>query len=395
MEGTVQREGDRLRMTVQLVRAGTGEVLWADSYERSQRSLYALQGEIARSVGAAIAVEMTPKETAALAAIREVDPKAYELLLRARFYGKKFTEEAAAKSIEYYKAAIAIQPDYAEAYAGLAGKYLSYPLWIGGMDRERAYELGSAYIDSAMAIDPNSAHAASATRALYYHWNWSEAEAEYAKLIERDPGDAGAWRGLGFLYGVLMGRTEEAVAHCRRAKELNPLGLDHLLDLAAVLGMAGSYEEAEAELNAALELNPTWYPARITQVGLFRDQGRYQESLEAILRMEKEGLLMGGDRPLIGVAYALAGNRGKAEGILQELRDHPPSGEEAKTTLAELYNALDKGQEAVDLLVEAYRDHDSWFPMYLTDRNLANLYQNPRIRAILDELKMSWLVDFY
>jgi tetratricopeptide (TPR) repeat protein len=192
-----------------------------------------------------------------------------------------------------------------------------------------------------------------------------------------------------------MGRTEEAVAHCRRAKELNPLGLDHLLDLAAVLGMAGSYEEAEAELNAALELNPTWYPARITQVGLFRDQGRYQESLEAILRMEKEGLLMGGDRPLIGVAYALAGNRGKAEGILQELRDHPPSGEEAKTTLAELYNALDKGQEAVDLLVEAYRDHDSWFPMYLTDRNLANLYQNPRIRAILDELKMSWLVDFY
>jgi TolB-like protein/Tfp pilus assembly protein PilF/tRNA A-37 threonylcarbamoyl transferase component Bud32 len=389
VEGTVQREGERIRVSVQLVLARTSELLWADSYERDLRDVFVLQSELARAVARAIEAELTPAGRQEPAATRQIDPVAYELVLKGRYQAAKYSPEGLQRSIESFEAAIAIDPDYAEPYVGLASTYITFSLGHGGgMDWQTAIPLATAYVDSALRLDPDLAIARVAAASLaLWKWDWERAEREFERAITLDPGSSAAWDGLGFLL-ALLNEGERAVAASLRARQLDPLQPILSANLGVSYIAAGRFEEAEAAFKAGLELEPGFYPSRVTMAEFYLEQGRYDEAIALLKDIVEEGDTQSGELAQLGTAYALAGRRAEAEEILQRLEEQPEVMALARLTMAILYNTLGQPEKAVELILEDYALRDPWFPWYIKDSKLASLRSDPRIAAIFSELKL-------
>jgi len=390
MEGTVQREGERLRMTVQLVRAGTGEVLWADSYERPQRSVYALQSEIAKAVGTAIAVEMTPEETAALAATREIDPKAYEALLLGRFHMEKFSDAGLKKAIEYYEAAIAIDPDYAEAHAELAITNFQILLGFGkASDEQQVLESVQTHLQRALALDPNSAAAhLMAAGIAEYDWDWKTAVREFELAVELDPSYSKAWDEGGWLLSF-MGQPERAVEWGKRGKTLDPLVPMRGTDLGVVYAVSGFPDKAIAEYQAALELDPDFFPALICLGQTYIHVGRFADAIDVFQRIMGDQVQ---DLDYLAVAYAKTGRHKEAEEMLSRLEARPDRG---TGDMAVVYTALGQREEAVREVLARYEQRDWAFPFIFCypGAGLTELRSDPRLQEVFQKIGLPCLID--
>ena len=252
VEGSVIREGSRVRVTVQLIRGATDEHIWADEYQREYRSILALEEEVARTVAQQIKIRLTPQEQVGLAAARAVDPQVHESYLKGRYYLNERTEDAMNKSIAYFQQAIARDPSYALAYCGLADAYALLG-FRGGFPSKDALSRAKAAALKAIELDDTLAepHASLAFIAETHEWDWATAEREYKRALELNPGDARAhhWY-AGYL--MYVGRFEEGIAEAKRARDLDPLSLPVNNALAGRLLVAGRVDEALAQLQQTL-----------------------------------------------------------------------------------------------------------------------------------------------
>ncbi|MDH3216959.1 MAG: protein kinase, partial [Candidatus Krumholzibacteria bacterium] len=277
VEGSVFRAGERVRITAQLIGAEPERHLWADNYDRDLSDILALFSDVAQAIAGEIRVTLTPQEQARLASVRPVNPEAQELYLRGKYHIYKSTKAGAKEAIDYFQQAIEIDPDYAEAYAMLAGGHLL--LWyFGDLSPEQARSRVAPPLQKALQIDDllPEAHYIMATIKHYLDWDWAGAETEFKRAIELNANLAEnrseyAW------YLVATGRFEEAIAQAKRAVQLDPFSYWTNLTLASTYYYAREYDLAIAHWQQMIELElnvPTayWWLARTyVQMGAYED----------------------------------------------------------------------------------------------------------------------------
>ncbi len=386
VEGSVLRAGERVRITAQLIQAPTDRHLWAKSYERNLRDVLALQSEIARAITDEIRIKITREERARLSKSRPLEPEAYQLYLKGRYFWNKRSEEGFKRGIDYFNQAIHKDPNYALAYAGLAYSYnlLGHELYSVLHPRE-AYPKAKAAATKALELDETlaEAHSVLADIRFRYDWDWLGAEREHKRAIELNPGYATAHQWYSH-YLLPMGRTDESLAESKLALELDPLSLIINLHLGWHYLYVRQYDKAIEQLRKTLELDPNFVLAR-----LFLGQAYEQKAMheEAIVEFQKAiSLSRGGPVHVaaLGHAYAVSGKRGEAQKVLERLielskRRYVPSYE-----ISVIYAGLGDKEQAFAWLQKAYEERDSsWLLDVNLDPRFDDLRSDPRFADLV------------
>jgi serine/threonine protein kinase/tetratricopeptide (TPR) repeat protein len=378
VEGTVLRSGDRVRITAQLVDAAADRTLWAFSVEREVRDVLALQSEVARAVAEEIRVRVTPQEQARLREPRPVDPRALEHVLRGRFFWNKRNPADLQRSIELFRAALDAAPDYAAAWAGLADAWnivgafrLQPPGEAFGQARDAAQR--------ALELDPDSAEAHTALAFATQHaaWDWEAAERSFRRAIALNPGYATARHWFGDLL-VVRERFGEAAAEVRRALELDPLSPTVGTTAATHDYYARRYEASLAQLDLLVELHPDFVPAHLDRGRTLEELGRLEEAraeFETAVRMA--GSDPGESAPL-GHAYALLGERAKAEAVVARLREAGARRHVSPYAIATIYAGLKDADPAFEWLERAFAQRDPMVIYLRVHPRLDPLRADPR-----------------
>ena len=384
LEGSVRRAGDRVRIIAQLVDPASGQNLWAETYDRRLTDIFEIQTEVALKIAGALRAELTPHEQERIRREPTRDVQAYELYLRGRQSLASFNLEGIRRSIEYFDQAIARDPDYAPAYAGLA---IAYPELAenGALDRERAAARALAAAASAVALDPElgEAHCAQAYARLVFELDWSAAEAGYRRALELSPGSAMTYD----LYGRMcagLERYDEAIALLEQAHELDPL--TERADLATTLLRAGRNEEAARMLAARVQIEPNDARLRATLGWALFRQGRVGEGIaeleQAVSLRPDEGVWLA----QLGEAYGLSGQTQRARDVLGKLEDpsRPPA---SPYHLAYVHTGLGDLERAIDCLESAVDRRTG--PVYGLKGSflLAPLRDHPRFVALLRRMQ--------
>jgi TolB-like protein/Flp pilus assembly protein TadD len=389
VEGTVLREGDRVRITAQLLYGPTDRHLWAQSYERSLRDVLALQNEVARAITLEIKVSLTPQEKLRLATARPVNLEAHEAYLKGRFYWNTRNEEGFRKAIEYFNEAIQKDPGYALGYCGLADSYTllgEYSL----VSASEAFPKAREAATKALQLDDALAEAHNALAAVNedYDWDWSSADREYRRAIELNPGYATAHQWYAELLSEL-GRHEEALAQIKQARQLDPFSLIISVVDADALRTAGQNDLAIEQLRKILELNPNFAHAHfhlgLTQMrkGAFADAiAEFQKAVTLSPNViDYEGAL--------GYAYARAGQRAEARKVLTELKDGSKRKYVSWFYIAAVYAGLDEKDQAFACLEKAYQQHEQGFVVIRREPMFDPLLGDPRYKDLLRRINLS------
>ena len=386
VEGSVQRVGDRVRITAQLIHAPTDTHLWANSYERDLRDVLTLQSEVAQAIADQIRVKMTAQEQARLAGGRPVNPAAHEAYLKGRYYLEKWSPDGAKKAEEYFRQAVAQDPNYGPAYAGLAETYT----WgVPGLSPEEGAARAKAAALKALASDDTlgEAHASLAIVYLQSDWDFPAAEREFKKAVELNPNYGPAHHWYSHLL-LSMGRFDESLTESQRFVELDPLSPAPHLHLGLHYLIARQYDECIRQELKTLQMDPNYILAhsQLGQAYLFK--GMYAEALR---ELEKARELSGGDKTntaRLAHAYGVAGRKDEARKLLQELLSTPGHGQEIPGGVAIVYLGLGENEKALEWLLKAYEKQPYWSADLKVDPLFDPLRSDPRFQALLRRLNL-------
>jgi TolB-like protein/Tfp pilus assembly protein PilF len=284
VEGTVLRSGERVRITAQLIDGRSDQHLWADSYDRNLRDVLSTENEVSQSIAENIKLKLSNEEKAYLATARPVDPEAHDAYLKGRFFWNQRTEPDLKKAIDSFQQAIAKDPKYAPAYAGLADTYFYLGYFWGHMPPTDAMPLARAAALKAIELDPSSAegHASLATVQLTYDWNFPAAEQELTRSIALNPNNEESHH----VYAALLmatGRPDQSIAEARKAVEVDPVSSAARNFLGLMLVDAGRIDEAIQEDLKSLEIHPVQANLSSIHARLqdsYRSKGMYKEAFE-------------------------------------------------------------------------------------------------------------------
>ena len=314
--GSVRRARQRVRITAKLIQVSDQRQIWAQTYERELRDILEVQRSAAMAVGQALHRTLRP---APGGAVRKVDPEAYVLLQKARFFWNKRDSRSLETSIRYFEQAIARQPDYALAYAGLADAYIVLGARTAVPPAEVAAKARAA-ARKALAIDPTAAEARTALAMVtgVYDWNWTQAEAEFRRAIDTNPSYPTARHWYAHLLRALN-RTEEARAEIRIAAELAPLSLIIANNVALGLLHDGAHEAAAERFRAIVEMEPDFASAHRGLGRVHLARGRIEKATAAFERATRLSHQAPRHLSWLGYAHALAGRGQEALAVLARL----------------------------------------------------------------------------
>jgi len=387
LEGSVQRSNDRVRVNVQLINALTDAHLWADTYDRQLTDIFAVESEIAKMIAETLQAKLTGSEKALIAAQPTSDTAAYDLYHKGRSLWEKRSGDNLPKAIAFYEQAIARDPKYALAYAGLANSYVLLPYYFSVPQRDAMAKARDAAV-KALEIDPKlaEAHNALGKILIFDDLDLAGAEREFKRAIELQPNNATAhqWYGNGPLDS--RGRFEEAIAETRRAVELDPLSPIINTDRAYPLYYARRYDEAMAQLKKAIDLDPAFfYPHQILGMVLQANG----DLPGAVAEFEKARQLSGDPLhlALLAVAKTKMGDKDIAQQTLAELDKVNQDRQGLAYDRALLYLAVGKKEEALRWLEQGYADRDganlSWTNV---EPMLGSLHGEPRFEALVQKV---------
>ena len=388
VEGSVLREGDQVRITVQLIHGPTDQHLWAESYQRELRGILALQSEVARAIAGEIKIAVTPDEETRLAHARPVNPEAHQAYLKGRYYWNKRTEEGLGDALEYFRRAIEIDPTYALGYAGMADCYNLLPFYglappKEAFPRARAAALKALDLDSTLA----EAHTTLGDIAYSYDWDWSAAEQEYMRAIELNPSYATAHHWYANYLGV-VGRLTEQMQEIKRALELDPLSLRINGDLGWAFQFAGQYDQAIEQYQKTLKLDPNFVPVHSLLGRAYVQKGMYSEARNAF---EKAIALSEGNPDYIaelGHLYAVGGKRNEALAKISELKQLSRRRYVSPVGLALIHVGLGDKEQAFEWLEKAYEDRSAALVFLKRENRFDPLRGEPRFQDLLRRMNL-------
>ncbi len=390
MEGSILREGEQVRVSIELIDGTTDEHLWAKEYDNQYRSILMLQKDVARTVAEQMKITLSPQEEAGLAGAPAIEPQVHESYLKGRYYFNQRTEDSLKKSIEYFQQAITQDPGYVLAYCGLADAYALLG-FRGNLAASEAFARAKAAALKAIELGDNFAepHTSLAFIAETHDWDWSAAEREYKRALELNPGDARAHH-LYAGYLMYVGRYGEGLTQARRARDLDPLSLPVNTALAGRLLVVGQLDEALDQVRRTLEMNPRFAPAHQTLGWVYLKKGKHAES---IAEFQQALQLSGSDNTDVmidlGFAYATVGQRKEAEKILRQLKTLHDQGLAHSSALAILYGALGDLNRAFGWLERAYGEHDPELTYLKAGRRFEPLRHDPRFQALLVRMNLA------
>ncbi len=317
VEGSVIRQGDRIRVHAQLIRGAADEHFWSETYDRAMGDVLALQSDIAQSIAEKVEVTVTGQEHSRLVAARHISPEVYESYLKGQF-GPRNNRAEFEESIACFEEAIRKDPTFAPAYVGLASAYQNLSLILVGAPPGEMRPKGIRAAKKALELDPELAEAHVLLADIYQkQWQWSDAEAEYQRALQLKPNDAAAH--LGFANWLLcQGRTEEAIAWARRARELDPLGATGA-SIGWILFQARHYDEAVRELRSVLAVHPDSAIASFFLGFALIGKGQPEKAISELERTVSLMRRSPGSVELLAAAHGYAGHRAEALRLIDEL----------------------------------------------------------------------------
>lgn len=388
VEGSIRRAGDRVRITAQLVETRGQTHLWSDSYDRKASDVIGIQTDVAMAIAKSLAPALTSRGAIAPRPAPAAFP-AYELTLRGRFFREQATEASTRKAIEHFERAIAIDPAYAPAYAGLGDAYrlLGAPGWEAEAPGD-LLKKARASADRALALDPSSAdaHAVMAMIRFTYDWDLAAAEREVTEAIRLNPSLSKAHQ---YYSGILTGahRFDEAIAEAHRAMELDPLSATAGTTLGVRLWYAGKIDEAEREFRKTLEVNPSFAVAHWGLAQCLRTRGHVEEALDEVTKAVTLSDNSAYMRAHLGYGYARSGDRLRAEAIAKELEAEAPARYVAPYHLALIAVGLGDHREAARWLQRAYHDRSGWMMFLPVEPEFQQARQAPEIQRLLAQVR--------
>ena len=386
VEGSVRRAGDRVRIVAQLIDAATDQHLWSDTFDRQLTDIFAIQSEVALQIAVALKAELSSDERSRIEKEPTNDVAAYQEYLQGRHCLIRYTAEGMRQAIVFFEQALAIDPRYALAYAGIAMAYTELGE-VGALDPEQAYPKAKAAVARALALDPDlaEAHCTAAFGKFVYEFDWPGAEAEFKRALELSPSNSDTYD----LYGRMcsaLGRFEEAIALQRRAHDLDPLA--HPVDVATAYLRAGRFDEALDAATRAIGLDRDYARAHSTMGWALFGKQQFAEGLAA---MEHAVRLAPGDSlwlGQLGEAYALAGRIDDAERTLREMEELSRHRYVAPYHLAYVYTGLGQQDRAMDCLEDAFERRAGSIYGIRGSFLFAPLRENPRFKALLRRMNL-------
>jgi TolB-like protein/Tfp pilus assembly protein PilF len=357
VEGSVIREGNRIRVHAQLIRGATDEHFWSETYDRELQDVLALESEVAQAIAAKVAVTVTGQEHERLTAVRRVAPEVYESYLKGLSALDKSNNRAEVEaSIAQFEEAIHKDPTFAPAYLGLANAYGELSTVFIGVPPEAMYTKIVAALQKALELDPESAEAHIVMGDVErLQFQWPQAEADYRRALELRPNDANAHLGMA-QWLLCQGRTQEALAWAEQSRELDPVAVSGT-EIGWILFSARHYDEAIHEYRSVLAAKPDdagtlWYLG----FALIADG----QPEKAIPELEKALTVSDRSPGVIGVlirAYAHAGRRADALRLLAELKKRKQQGYIPAAAFVNAYLGLGENDQALAWLDQAYMEH--------------------------------------
>ena len=382
VEGSVIRDGNRIRVHAQLIRAATDEHFWSEAYDRELRDVLSLQSDVAQSIARKVEVTITGEEHARLSSARTVDPEAYEDYLKGRYYWNKRTAGSMPKAAHYFEQAISKDPSYGAAYSGLADCN-SGLAWHGFMPPSEVLPKAYAGAQKAVEIDPQSAEAhASLALVLNHEWDWSGAEVEFKRALQLNPqyADAHHWYGD---YLSIQRQHDEALVEAKRALELDPLNLMIGSWVGLRYYLAHRFDGAIEQSQNTVDLDPNFAAAHLILGESYVQQGKHKGGLD---QLEKAATLSGGS-PLytaqVGVGLALAGEKKEALRVIRELQDTSGKRYVSPYGVAQIYAALNDKEQTYKWLETAYRDRAVWMSYLAVDPVFDSIRSEEHFRDLL------------
>lgn len=380
LAGSLQKAGNRLRITVELVKVSDGYPLWSEKYERNMEDIFTLQDKISLSVVDNLRIKLLGEEKAELVMRHTQNPEAYNLFLKGLYFWNKRTADDIRKAINNFEQAIKLDSNYALAYARLADSYSLLPFYTSVLPKEAFTKAKSAVI-KALDIDETlaEAHSALGFIKMYYDWDWEAAETELKRAIQSKASYVTAHHWYAE-YLSWMGRHEEAIEEISRAHEIDPLSLLINYIKAYVLFYARQYERAIEQCQKTLELDPNFHMPHVGLGRAYLAKGMYEE---AIAEFQKSG-----DKTYLGFAYAEAGKRDEALAILQEMKERWKRGDIRALPIARVYVGLGEEDLALEWLEKSLERREPRMVMLKVDPRFDKLRSNPRFKALLKKMNL-------
>jgi len=387
LEGSVQKSGDQVRVNVQLINALTDAHLWADTYDRKLTDIFAVESDIAKAIAETLQAKLSGSEKTAIAKKPTANPEAHDLYLKGRFFWNKRTAADLRKSIDYFNQAIAKDPDYALAYAGLAQSWKLLPAFDGGAPQDCFPQAESA-ARKALALDDtlSDAHAALASLKGLNGFDYPGAIIEYERTLQLNPNDATALQWFANDTLANIGQTQRELAELKRAVELDPLSLIINSNFGVAYIHAGRLDEAIAQLRKTVEMDSGFYYARYNLALALELKGAVAE---ATAEYQKTISISDDPFPLamLGRLYATHDRKDEAEKILQQLRMRREQAYAPAYCLALVYLGLGDRDQALHWLEEGYRERDGFNigPIRI-DPLLTPLHGDTRFEALAEKI---------
>ncbi|MGI8567374.1 MAG: protein kinase domain-containing protein [Pyrinomonadaceae bacterium] len=383
LDGHIQKAGEKVRVTVRLLRVEDGASLWADKFDEKMTDIFAVQDSISERMAGALAVTLAGEERKRLTKHHTENAEAYQLYLNGRYHLNRLTDDGFQKGRDYFQQAIDRDPNYALAYAGLADAYQRLSGWNAlapkdGFPRAREAALKAIELDEGLA----EAHTALGVVKFLYDWDFVGAEGEFKRAVEinRSSSDARQMYGL---YLSAMGRFDEALVEMRRAQELDPLSLEKVAGTGDILYQQRHYDHAIEQYRRALEMEPNSGFAHWALGNVYVHKGLYEE---AIAEYQK-AIPLSGDSPdelaSLGNAYALSGKRREAQAVIDDLKERSKRRYISPTIIAFIYAGLSEKDEAFAQLDKAYDGRDFILVFLKVDPTFDRLRSDPRFAELV------------
>jgi DNA-binding winged helix-turn-helix (wHTH) protein/TolB-like protein/Tfp pilus assembly protein PilF len=380
LEGSVEKIGDRVRVSVRLIDVRDGKPLWGYECKDRCSDVFELQDSISERITGALALALTGDEKKLLVKRYTDNAEAYGLYLRGRYFWNKRTREGLQKAIEYFRQAIDVDAGYALAYAGLADCYnvLGSLDWIApkeGFARVQEAATKALELDDTLAEPHNSL-----AWVRFDLWDWAGAESEFKRALDLNPNYAAAHQWYAE-YLTAMGRFDEAIAEIRRAEQLEPESLIINTIAAQTYYYARQYDQAIEQCLRTLELDPNFEFAYIYLGFAYIQKGMYEEAIAAFRKAKQWD---GTPRmfAMIGIAYATSGDREKARRALHELGPMSKQSYIGRYGIAEINASLGNRDEAMAWLEKEYLEHAN-LTFLKVEPCFDNLGEDPRFRDLL------------
>ncbi len=387
LEGSVRKSGDKVRISVQLVNAADGYQLWSERYDREMKDIFDVQDEIALAVVGALKIKLFGADKADLLKRYTDNTEVYELYLKGRYFYNKYAPEDFQKGIEYFEQAIAIEPEYAPAYAGIGFCYGAL-FYFGIVAPREIVPKWRRLINKALEADDSLADAylSRASIYFYYDWDFAAAERDYRTAIELNPNSPDArWRYGHFL--ALLRRFDEAVSEGEKALELDPLSIVARFFMARIYGLASRLDESFEQVRQIIEIEPNFAGSYMQLGGLYTMKGEYEK---AAREYQKALSLPGFSTAVLsylGACYGVLGNKVEAEKMLDRLLEMRKTRYVTPFCIARVYSGLGENDQAFEWFEKSFEERNGEMVALKSETQAyllgSKIIQDPRFQDLI------------